>query len=323
MKEKTMSDTDADLIALFDRVNNAGRWGQDDELGTLNHITPAKRRSAAGLVRTGEVVSLAHPISPGEAGPDERMRLEPQYGRPPEASGVPWSAGDRLTLEVHASALTHVDCVSHIASLDQRVYNGRGFDDVAGAAGVSHGSVYAQRGGIVTRGVLLDLPAALGLRWLEPDRPVTVADLEAAEGHAGARVGSGDVLVLRVGAEPRIADGPGGIVLSPGPDAGAIAWLHEREIAAWAGDAPDRVDARGARLLAGMGLGGEAATSRFMFPLHQVGIPAMGLVLFDHCSVEPLSDICARLGRYEFLFVAAPLPIRGATGSAVNPLAIF
>jgi len=67
----------------------------------------------------------------------------------------------------------------------------------------------------------------------------------------------------------------------------------------------------------------EAATSRFMFPLHQVGIPAMGLVLFDHCSVEPLSDICARLGRYEFLFVAAPLPIRGATGSAVNPLAIF
>ncbi|MDQ3400588.1 MAG: hypothetical protein M3470_06280, partial [Chloroflexota bacterium] len=89
-----MSDTDADLIALFDRVNNAGRWGQDDELGTLNHITPAKRRSAAGLVRTGEVVSLAHPISPGEAGPDERMRLEPQYGRPPEASGVPWSAGD-------------------------------------------------------------------------------------------------------------------------------------------------------------------------------------------------------------------------------------
>ena len=318
-----MLDTDADLIALYARVNNAGRWGHDDELGTLNHITPAKRLSAARLVNTGETVSLAHPISPTEAGPAGRMQLEPQYGRPPEASGVPWSAGDRLTIEVHASALTHVDCVSHIASLEHHVYNGREFDDVAGASGLSHGSVFAQRDGIVTRGVLLDLPLTLGIPWLDPDRPITVADLEAAERHGNVRVGSGDVLVLRVGTEPRLAASPAGLVLSPGPDAKAIAWLHEREIAAWAGDAPDRVAARGARLLSGQGTGDEPATSRFMFPLHQIGIPAMGLVLFDHCSVEPLASACARLGRYEFMFVAAPLPIRGATGSAVNPLAVF
>lgn len=323
MKKRTMPDGDADLIAVYDRVNNAGRWGHDDELGTLNHITPAMRLSAARLVCTGETVSLAHPILPTEAGPTGRMQLEPQYGRPPEASGVPWSAGDRLTIEVHASALTHVDCVSHIASLEQRVYNGREFNAVAGAGGLSHGSVFAQRDGIVTRGVLLDLPLALGIPWVEPDRPITVADLEAAERQGNVRVGSGDVLVLRVGTEPRLAASPAGLVLSPGPDAGAIGWLHEREVAAWAGDAPDRVESRGARLLAGQGTDGEPAMSRFMFPLHQIAIPAMGLVLFDHCSVEPLAAACARLGRYEFLFVAAPLPIRGATGSAVNPIAIF
>ena len=318
-----MTEHDRELIDVYARVDNAGRWGGDDELGTLNHITPAKRRAAAALVRTGELVSLAHPISPAEAGPAGHLSFEPQYGRPPAASAVPWSAGDRVAIEVHASALTHVDCVSHIAGLEHQLYNGRTFDAVAGDDGLSHGSVFAQRDGIVTRGVLLDLPAAFGVPWIEPHRPITTADLEAAEQHGRVRVETGDVLVLRVGAEPRLASAREELVLSPGPDAGAIAWLHEREIAAWAGDAPDRVDARGAALLAGLGVGDAPATTLFMFPLHQIGIPAMGLVLIDHCSVEPLARTCARLDRYEFLFVAAPLPIRGATGSAVNPLAVF
>ncbi len=319
-----MTATDADLIGLYERVDNAGRWGADDELGTLNFITDAKRVAAAKLVRTGTVVSLAHPISPAEAFPPGRVAQQMDYGRPPDHVGVPWSAGDRLTLEVHAATLTHVDCVSHIASHDHRVYNRHDFDSVAQPDGLTHGSVFAQRGGIVTRGVLLDVPAALGIPWIEVDHEVTARDLETAEAFGRVRVQRGDVLVLRVGRAPRLArDGAGGAA-SAGPSADAIEWFHEREIAAYAGDAPDRVTTRGAAVLAD-DPGGVAndARSRFIFPLHQIGIPAMGLILFDQCSVEPLAAACTAAARYEFLFVAGPLPVRGGTGSAVNPLAIF
>lgn len=313
---------DAALKAVSARANNRGRWGADDELGTLNHITAQKRVTAAALVRTGIVVSLAHPISPREAGPAGRVVLEMQYGRPPRESGVPWSAGDRIEIEVHASALTHVDCVSHIADLDHAVYNGREFDAVAGPDGLTHGAVFAQRNGILTRGVLIDLPAALGVPWVDPELPIGVRELEASEEYAATRIETGDVIVLRTGTEPRIASGPPGPVTSPGLDADAIAWLHDREVAAFAGDAPDRVSERGARLLAGEGVAGPATTP-YLFPLHQVAMPGIGLVLFDHCAVEDLAKMCRHLGRYAFLFVASPLPIRGGTGSAANPLAVF
>ena len=112
--------------------------------------------------------------------------------------------------------------------------------------------------------------------------------------------------------------------MSPGPSADAIEWLHTRQIAAYAGDAPDRVTAAGAAVLTGTAAPtDDAPKTQFIFPLHQIGIPAMGLVLFDQCSVEDLAATCGRLARYEFLFMAGPLPVRGGTGSAVNPLAVF
>ncbi len=320
-----MTVSDAELIALYQRVDNAGRWGPDDELGTLNFITAAKRIAAARLVQSGVVVSLAHPISPEESNPPGRVVREMQYARPPEHVGVPWNAGDRLTLEVHAASLTHVDCLSHIASHDHRVYNERDFDAVAAEHGITHGSVFAQRGGIVTRGVLLDVAEAQGLPYFDADSEVTSQDLVRAEDFGKVRLERGDVLVLRVGRAARLARDPSRSAASPGPSADAIEWFHQREIAAYAGDAPDRVTPRGAAILADEpSIGGtEEPRSRFIFPLHQVAIPAMGLVLFDQCSVEDLAQTCRRLGRYEFLFVAGPLPVRGGSGSAVNPLALF
>lgn len=318
-----ISDRDRELAGLYEELSNAGRWGADDELGTLNHITPAKRAAAAALVREGRTVSLAHPIT-GERAAEGRLELKMIYGRPPAESGVPNNSNDRLTIEPHQSALTHVDSVSHMASNDGLLYNRRPFDEIAQEDGLTHGSVFVQRDGVVSRGVLLDLAAARGLDWIDPSKAFTAADLEAAEEREGVRVQTGDVLLLRGGVAKRRAavtwDG-----LSPGPDASAIRWMHRREIAAYGGDMPDHVGPRGARIL---GFDGAPPTerpafSRFEFPLHQVGIAGMGLILFDHCAVEELSSVCRELGRYEFLFVAAPLPIRGASGSVVNPLAIF
>lgn len=315
--------TDEDLLALSARVNNAGRWGADDELGTLNHISAMKRRDAARLVQTGVVLSLALPITPHSA-PSQPAEVEHRMF-PGDVS-----AEDHLGLPVHQQGLTHLDCVSHVAGPDGTVYNGRRLRDVVTPTGVTHGSVYAQRGGIVTRGVLLDVPAALDVDWLEPGQEVTARDLEAAERSGNVGVCTGDVVVVRGGVAAREAAlGPN--VYAPGLGPDAIEWLFDRQAAVYTGDMPDRVTPLAARLLGLVPASGEDLpddadqphSTRFPLPMHQIGIAAMGLVLLDFCRVEELARTCAELGRHEFLFVAAALPVQGGTGSPVNPLAIF
>ena len=318
---------DERFLEIFDRVNNAGRWGADDEMGTLNYITPDKRRAAAGLVQTGEALSLAMPIrAPAEADePDQLVHRLHYSNYPGNPLNVPASAEDFLGIPMHHPILTHLDCLSHVASHDGRVYNDRRFEEVAQPTGIAHGSIYAQRHGIFSRGVLLDIPAALGVDWLEPSHEISPADLEAAERHGGVRVERGDVMVLRTGVHAREA-AIGADPLGPGPGPDAIVWIHEREVAVYAGDAPDQISLQAARILGRAPLDGwrhDPAPSRFPLPLHQIGLPAMGLVLLDHCEVEELARTCRRLGRYAFLFVAAPLSLPGGTGSPVNPIAVF
>ncbi len=320
--------SDEELTELFEHVSNEGRWGPDDELGTLNFITPDKRRAAAALVQAGETVSLAHPLL-ARATPTRPRQVDHRmlyWNAPDNPLGAPASAGDRLSLDVHQHGVTHLDCVSHIGSRDGRVYNGRAFDEVAADDGLRHGSVYAQRDGIVSRGVLLDVAAALGVDWLEPQHRISASDFQAAERHGGVRVERGDVLVVRAGVEAREAShGPS--PLAPGPAPDAIGWLYEREVAVYAGDAPEQLSEAGARILgllpAEQNGPDSRATTGFPLPLHQIGIPAMGLVLLDYCRVEELAERCRQLGRYEFLFIAAPLVIPGGTGSPVNPIAVF
>ena len=316
--------SDDELLALYARVNNAGRWGVADELGTLNHISPATSRDAARLAKTGTVVSLARPIAPRSV-PSQPAEVEHRMF-PGEMS-----ADDYLGLPMHQQGLTHLDCVSHVAGPDGKVYNDRRLRDVVTPTGVTHGSIYAQRGGIVSRGVLLDIPAGLGLQWLEPGHEVSAHDLEAAERHGKLRARTGDVAVVRGGVVAREAElGPN--VYAPGLGPDGIEWLHDREVAVYAGDMPDRVTPLAARILGlvapaedeSAGDGGHTSQpTQFPLLLHQIGIAAMGLVLLDFCSVEQLARTCRELGRYEFLFVAAPLPVQGGTGSPVNPLAIF
>ncbi len=320
--------TDEELDRLFERVSNTGRWGPDDELGTLNFITPQKRRSAAALVQAGKIVSLAHPLiaratSTRPRQVDHRMHY---WNVPDNPLGAPASAGDFLGLEVHQHGVTHLDSVSHIGSRHGRVYNDRRFDDVAAEDGLRQGSVFAQRDGIVSRGVLLDVATALGVDWLEPDHQISADQLEVAERHGLLQVERGDVLVVRAGVEAREnAHGPSPLGPGPGPD--AVAWLHQREIAVYAGDAPEHLAEAGARILGLLppepAQDTRSSSTRFPLLLHQIGIPSMGLVLLDYCRVEALARMCGELGRYEFLLTAAPLALPGGSGSPVNPLAIF
>lgn len=318
------SRSDDEIRTLFDRLDNRGRWGVDDELGTLNHITPDKRREAAQLVRTGCVLSLAHPLEIGGTPRGAHLERQMFYNREAGGSGPPF-AGDHFGMDTHQQEVTHLDCVSHIGSHEGRTYNGRPFAEVATSDGLTFGSIHAQRAGIFTRGVLLDVAAACGREWLDPGHEITPDEMEQAAAAAGVEVSCGDVVVVRAGVEPRErSEGWSPLLAGPGPD--VAAWLHDHEVAAYTGDAPEHITERGAVALGRLSddaIEHDRGATEFPLPFHQVAIPAMGLVLLDHARVEELAAYSREVDRHEFLFVVAPLVMPGGSGSPVNPLAAF
>lgn len=284
---------------------NEGRWGSTDQLGTLNFITPDLRVAAAHLVRTGETVSLAQPIRTGTSAVNPRpawhvMHLE---------TDRPYASADSLHLQIHGLAATHLDALGHMF-LDGVGYNGTSMVDVVDMGGLKSIDIAAMRSGIVTRGVLLDVAAAAGKRWLDPGELVDVELLEKAERIGGAPIRRGDALFVHVGLERReAAVGPEDPAERAGLSLAAVGWLHAREIAVYSGDCIEKFP-----------LDEQAAVP---MPLHQIGIARMGLTLLDCPSLTELLQACERHERREFMLMVAPLNIPGGTGSPVNPIAMF
>ncbi len=297
-------DRDDYLRGIFERVSNCGRWGDDDELGTLNFITAEKRVTAAKLVEAGKVVSVGRDLST-EA---DAVNFWPiQHLMVAEHAGI-GPAYDFVGINPHGFAVTHLDAITH-SNWNGRVYNGRTISEIQTRTGLTFGSIFAQREGIFTRGVLLDVASCRGVSALPPDAGITVADLEAAERMAAVRVGSGDVLLLRMGLRVWEADnGVQAVDRRAGLLPECLEWFHEREIAVYGGDCIERIP---------------SASSEFRLPLHHIGMPSMGLVLLDWPEVEELAMTCIAFRRWEFLFTVAPMRLDGATGAAVNPLCIF
>jgi kynurenine formamidase len=284
--------------------SNWGRWGPDDERGALNYITDAARRRGVEEARIGRVVSLAEPITPvvvagGRPGPPSMVMMPAPILQMMSYTGSPAVASvDVLTINTHHPAMTHIDALAHVA-IDGQVYPGVPLEVAAAGGTIRHGSTTAFAEGIVTRGFLLDL--APGSR-LEPDHAVTRADLDEAERRAGSQVESGDALVIR-GGRSLLKD-----FMEPLPwiTLDAVRWMDEREISVLASDIGDRPPAAGS----------------FM-ALHAVALPRLGIPLIDGANVGLLAETCAQLGRYTFLFALGAIPVGGATGIPVNPLALF
>ena len=188
---------------MYESLKNWGRWGADDQRGTLNHLTDARRAAAAGLVRTGESISLAHDLAteplPEHPHPVQHHMLASGDAR--DSNGIPGyeAARDHLALDVHGLWTTHVDALSHMFVRGE-MFGGRPASEVR-SDGARSNTVLSMADGVVGRGVLLDIPRALGrrlprrrARWSpsptsrRPRRP------------QGVRVGAGDVLVVAVGA---------------------------------------------------------------------------------------------------------------------------
>ena len=287
-------------------LSNWGRWGEDDQAGTLNLITSEKRTAAADLVTAGVPVSLSHNYL---TEPDVEATSPVGYELlGPDRPG-PFRS-DRYTFAYHGYAHSHMDSLCHMMH-NGRMYNGFVRDEEVTADGCAKLAIVNFKQGIVSRGVLMDIPRLKGVGYLEPGTPVHVEDLEAWEREAGVRVASGDVLLVRTGRWARRAEhGPWEMNRdAAGLHASVAPWLRERGVAMLGADGTNDV----------LPSGVEGVTQ----PIHQLTIVAMGMPLFDNLDLEAVAAEAARQGRWEFLLVAAPLAVDGGTGSPLNPLAIF
>ena len=303
--------TMADIERMMEELSNWGRWGDDDQLGAANLITAAKRLEAIATVTEGITVSLEHPLLT-EIAPDVPQPFQRRVLSIPEPTDEPEFFGgisDNYSISYHGYSHSHIDSLCHIL-YKGKMYNGKDQDTVT-EAGCATNSILNLQGGIVTRGVLIDIPRLKGVDYLEPGTPIYQEDLEAFEEMAGVVVRPGDAVFVRTGRwARRAALGPWVVAQgAAGLHASAMPWIKARDISFLGSDvASDVVPSQieGVRL-----------------PVHQLAIVAMGVNLFDNQDLEAVAETAARLNRWEFLVIAAPLAVEGGTGSPVNVLAIF
>ncbi|MFE0876900.1 cyclase family protein [Streptomyces smyrnaeus] len=296
------------------RVNNWGRWGAEDEIGTLNLVTDAVVREAAATVTTGRRVPLALPLQqdgvqtgmiPGRVNPLHTMvalNLE-MFG-----PGTVATNDDAVTMGLQAA--THWDGLAHV-SHGGRLYNGRPAATVTAHGGAAFSGIDKSRT-VVSRGVLLDVARARGEERLAGDHAVSPEDLDAAEEFAGTRVRAGDIVLVRTGQLRRYLAGDmsGYAYPSPGLSLRTPAWFHARDVAAVANDTltfeivPPEVE-------------------NLWLPVHALHLVEMGMLQGQNWNLEELSTACAHEGRYAFLLTAQPEPFTGGTGAPVAPVAVL
>jgi len=303
------------LSGLFDEVRNWGRWGADDERGTLNHLTPEHRTIAAGLVVDGVIVSLAHDLPTAPTAetttPAQHHMLVAGDARVDNGLEGYEASSDYVGTNVHSLGVTHIDALCH-TFVGGVMYNGVSAARVR-SDGATRNRVTAFSEGIVGRGVFFDIPAVRELSYLAGGDVVTLADFELAEAMTHVAVGPGDILIVGTGRDA-LREASGGELPTHLGIAGlhheCIKWLHERGVSVLGSDGvSDPVPHLG--------------VPEWPFPLHQIGIVAMGLHLVDNMALAELAAECAARGRWTFQFVLTPLRLRGGTGSPVNPVAIF
>jgi kynurenine formamidase len=306
-----MIDVSADQFrAIFDEVSTWGRWGDEDQRGALHHLTPARVAAAARLVRDGHSVTLSLPLAtdaaadnPEPADVHVTMLTDTDIG-----SGSLRFTKDYVGVDYHNDGHTHIDALCHVA-YQGAIYNGQPQGTVT-EDGAAVDAIDVLADGLVGRGVLR-IARLRGVPWLEPGEHVFRSDLEAAEAEQGVAVQTGDILLVRTGHARRLAE------LGPWETATAKAGLHPA--------AMPFIAERGVATLGSDGNNDTApsTTDGVAFPIHVLAINAMGVHLLDYLQLEGLRGACERAGRWEFLFVAAPLRIIGGTGSPVNPIAVF
>ena len=286
--------TEADYAAMYRDRRNWGRWGDDDQVGAINLISAEKRAAAAGLVRTGRTVSLSRVFEP------------PQHFITKDSLGG--NGGyvmDYLGFIYHGSTVTHIDALCHIWDEDG-MWQGRDPDVEITTQGAHFGDITHWNGGIITKGVLIDVPRHRGEPHVTADRPVRGDELEAIAAAQGVTVEPGDALLVHSGWASYMQSGDDGSRGRPGLHPSCAEFIRDHDVAllGW-----DLMDAR-------MGATG------LPWPVHGV-LFNFGVALLDNARLEPIADACAEEGRHEFMFMLLPLNVARGTGSPANPIAMF
>jgi kynurenine formamidase len=298
--------------------SNWGRWGADDERGTLNLVTADNVLRAAGTIRSGAVVSLARPLDVADPpyypqGLDAAVRHRMVTAWGSNAGGDVQAASDQVHVQCHGLDNTHMDALCHIA-YGGVGYNGRPFRSMVDMTGASACDVLAS-GSVVTRGVLVDVPRLRGVDHLLGGDPVTEEDLR----DAAPDVRPGDALIVRTGRARAVAGSPSAAAAegrSAEQKYGPIAGLHHSAM---------RVVAE---LDCGL-LGTDGSGDNFpavdgeRLPIHVLSLVHLGVHLLHNLALEELADILAARGSNEFMIVAAPLRLPRATGSPITPVAVL
>jgi len=305
----------AELRALGAEVSNWGRWGPDDELGTLNLIDDAAVQRGVRAARTGARFSLALRLDangpqlgtiPGRINPLHTMvAINTAYTGDP---GDFCCSDDVLTMGLQAC--THWDALAHV-SYDGLLYNGHPASSVTAERGAARCGIH-RVSSIVSRGILLDVARARGQEALPPAHPISEADLDAAVALAGVTPEPGDVVLVRTGHMARLkARDREGYTLGgqPGLTTATVRWFRRRDVAAVATDT----------------LALEVYPCEdpaVLFPVHLLHLRDMGLMQGQNFDLEALADHCAGDGVYDMLLVANPEPVTGGTGAPTNPVAV-
>ena len=298
------------------RYSNWGRFGDDDERGTVNFITPARVLAALQLPRLGRVISCGLPFE--RNGPARGNRFNPIHT-------MLVDGGDAISgAQKHPGGFCYADdavsmplqCCTQWDSLAHVFYDGKMYNDrdvaLVSSDGAAANSIDKLRDGVVGRGVLLDVARHRGVRWLEDGEAISPEELDACAERQGVTVEAGDIVLLRTGKVTRHQEAgswDGYVGPTPGLSLHAARWIFERQVAAVASDTfcvevlPHE-------------------TPDCTMPLHMVSLRNTGLLLGEMFQLDELADACAEDGEYAFLFTAPPLPITGAVGSPINPLAI-
>ena len=302
---------------------NWGKWGAEDQIGTLNYITPEVRKNAARSVKSGKVFNLAIDLKANQPGwPGRSFRHGFNYilhGLAEDGGGVGVS-DDHAFLDLQVS--TQWDGFPHFF-YDRTLYNNTP-SSVVSAGGASKLSIHLWADHLATRGVLLDIARYKGKEFLEKGYVISAADLEGAAAKQNVDVRSGDCLMIRTGWINQLfehqwpmKDYAEAIAFGePGVGYEATQWLQEKEIACIA------LDNLGVEPIPFDPLGIEKVTPKGGWPIHIELLRNQGMPIGELFTFEALATDCAADGQYDFMFTAPPLRVVGGVGSPLSPMAL-